>query len=149
MALLNFYTPVRTSFKRNDVYNHFDQLARYYMPANGCYYNDGDMLSTNISESDAEFKIKMALPGISKENIKISVEKGILSVSLEAHNNEEESSAYTYREFDVPETSRSFRLGEKVNAEKISAEFKDGILTLTLKKREEFIPGPAREITVE
>jgi HSP20 family protein len=109
----------------------------------------GNLPSTNIAESDAGYTVKMALPGIGKENIKISVDKNVLSVNVTIPDNGEDSSAYTYREFDVRDASRNFTLGDKVDTEKINAEFNNGILTITLKKKDEFIPKPARVIEVE
>jgi len=149
MALLRFYNPVPTSYRWNDVYNPYNEFERHFNPANNCYCGDDRLPSANISESDSEYRIMMALPGVDKDKISINLDKGVLSVKVENNEQKEEDTVYSYREFNVADASRSFRLGPKVDTEKINAEFKNGILTLTLPKKQEYLVKPACEITVE
>lgn len=95
--------------------------------------------STNILETEKEFKLQMAVPGVDKKDIKIDLEKNILNISSEksADKKESEAAKYTRREFTYGTFCRSFTLPETIDADKINAEVKDGILTVKLPKREE------------
>lgn len=95
--------------------------------------------STNILETNENFQLQMAVPGVKKEDIKIDLEKNILNISSEksAQENADENSKYTRREFMYGTFCRSFTLPETIDTDHIGAEVKDGILTVTLPKREE------------
>ncbi len=95
--------------------------------------------STNIMETNEEFKLQMAVPGVKKEDIKIDLEKNVLNISSEKSTEESktEDEKYTRREFAYGTFCRSFTLPETINADKIGAEVKDGILTVTLPKKAE------------
>lgn len=149
MALLKFYNPVRTSYSNNDVYNPYNEFEKHFNPANGCYCGEDRLPSANISESNAEYRIMMALPGVERDSIRISLDRNLLSVNIDNSGSAGDEALYTYREFNIADSSRSFKLGPKVDQDKINAEFKNGILTLTLPKKGEHIAKPAREISVE
>ncbi len=95
--------------------------------------------STNILESNENFKLQMAVPGVKKEDIKIDLEKNILNISSEKSTNEqsEEDVKFTRKEFVYGTFYRSFTLPDTIDSDKIGAEVKDGILTVTLPKKEE------------
>lgn len=96
------------------------------------------MPSVNISETDSEFKVEVAAPGLKKEDLKINLTNDMLTISAEREeekNTEEKN--YTRREFNYQTFQRSFSLPATANAEGISAEYKDGILHLMIPKREE------------
>jgi len=81
------------------------------------------------------------LPGISKENIKLKLEKNVLS--LMALNDVEKKSSYNYilKESDLANYARTFTLAEDIiDTQNISAEYSNGILELTLPKKEKAIP---------
>jgi HSP20 family protein len=109
MALLRFYNPVPTSYRWNDVYNPYNEFERHFNPANNCYCGDDRLPSANISESDSEYRIMMALPGVDKDKISINLDKGVLSVKVENNEQKEEDTVYSYREFNVADASRSFQ----------------------------------------
>ncbi len=105
--------------------------------------------SVNIIEGKESFKIELAAPGLAKEDFKIKVEENVLSISCEKKRNEERTEEnYTRQEFSYNSFTRSFTLPETVNSEKIGAEYKDGILTVSLPKKEEAKVVPTREIQV-
>lgn len=94
--------------------------------------------SANIMESDDNFKLDLAVPGMKKEDFKITLDKNILTIACEVEdNNNEAAENYTRKEFSVSSFSRSFTLPKSVAADQINAEFKDGILHLNLPKKEE------------
>jgi|YNPMSStandDraft_1061717.scaffolds.fasta_scaffold08408_4 HSP20 family protein len=95
----------------------------------------------DIVETQNNFKLYINLPGISKENIKLKLEKNVLS--LMALNDVEKKSSYNYilKESDLANYARTFTLAEDIiDTQNISAEYSNGILELTLPKKEKAIP---------
>lgn len=96
------------------------------------------MPAVNITERADDFKIDLAVPGMEKQDFKIEVEKGILHVSGERKEevmNENDKS--TRREFHYGAFKRTFTLPDSADSEKIEANYKDGILSLSIAKRED------------
>ncbi len=98
----------------------------------------GDVPSVNIIENDNSFEIEFAAPGVNKDEFNIKLENHVLTVSREVSDEKEEKDVnYTRREFIIGSFSRSFTLSKRVKFEDISAEYNEGILKLTLPKKEE------------
>jgi HSP20 family protein len=94
--------------------------------------------SANILENNQGFELQLAIPGIQKEDVKISLEKNILNVSSEKEAAKlDEHTRLTRREFVFGTFSRSFTLPDTIDTDKIGADFTDGILKITLPKRAE------------
>ena len=95
--------------------------------------------ATNILETNEDFKLQVAIPGVKKEDVKIDLEKNILNISSEkkAEETTNENEKYTRQEFAYGTFCRSFTLPETIDIDKIKAEVKDGILTVVLPKKEE------------
>jgi len=96
----------------------------------------------NISETDDAYQLAVVAPGLQKEDLKIQVNDNILTISFEkAEVNKEESTANNPKvlreEFKLHSFKRSFKLGEKVDAEKIAARYENGILNLDISKKEQ------------
>jgi HSP20 family protein len=107
--------------------------------------------AVNIKENANEFSIEVAAPGMKKDNFKVDYENGRLTISSEFKNEKEtkEGETVTRREFSYQSFQRSFTVTEDVvNADKISARYNDGILHITLPKREEVKPKPAKQIKI-
>lgn len=89
----------------------------------------------DISETDKEFIIKAEIPEVKKEDVKVAVENGVLSICGERKQEKEEKGKKFHRiERFYGSFTRSFSLPENVDATKIDASFKDGMLTLVLPK---------------
>lgn len=95
------------------------------------------IMKTDIRENEKQYLIDIDLPGYSKENIKIEVEEGYLTVQAEITSNKEERENNTFvrRERYKGNCSRSFYVGKDVKSEEIKATFKNGILALEVPKR--------------
>ncbi len=106
--------------------------------------------AVNIKENEVDFQIEVAAPGLAKENFKVNLDRNLLTISSELNQEKEEHEGkYSRREFSYQSFQRSFTLPEAtVDGEKISARYVDGILHVTLPKREEIKPKPAREIEI-
>lgn len=112
---------------------------------------DSTLPAVNVRENNNEFEIEVAAPGMKKDDFKINYDNGRLTISSEFEKKEEEKEGekVTRREFSYQSFQRSFTVAENaVNADKISASYKNGILCITLPKREEIKPKPAKEIKI-
>lgn len=95
------------------------------------------MPAVNIEENNTFFKIEVAAPGMHKDDFHIEIINGILTISAEAKDEKEEKGKnYTRKEFSFESFKRSFTLPDNVKDENIEAEYKDGLLLLTLPKME-------------
>ena len=105
--------------------------------------------AVNIAETENEFQIELAAPGLKKEDFKISLDKNVLSVSADKKvENVEEGKKFSKREYSFNSFTRSFTLPEVADQTKIEAAYTDGILTLTVAKKEE-AKFQSREIAVK
>ena len=104
---------------------------------------------TDIMESDKEVTIDVELPGMKKEDIKVEVKNGMLSITGERkQENKYESAESTRTERYYGKFERAFSLPETIDDGKISAEYKDGILTLKMPKTEKALPKEV-QVTVK
>ena len=105
--------------------------------------------AVNIAETENEFHIELAVPGLKKEDFKISLDKNVLSVSAEKKTeNVDESKKYSKREYSYNSFVRSFTLPETADQAKIDAQYNDGVLSLSVAKKEE-AKFQTREIAVK
>jgi HSP20 family protein len=105
--------------------------------------------AVNIRENSDNFLIEVAAPGMKKENFNVELDNDVLTISSSIEGQSKEDGQYMRREFSYQSFQRSFSLPkDKVNGEKISARYVDGILTLEVPKREEAKPKPARQIRI-
>ncbi|HEY0040951.1 MAG TPA: Hsp20/alpha crystallin family protein, partial [Flavisolibacter sp.] len=90
----------------------------------------------NIRETEKEYLLDVVAPGLSKDDFKISLENNLLTVSVEKKEETvSEGEKFIRREFQFQGFKRSFSLDEKINADGISAQYVNGVLTLNLPKR--------------
>jgi HSP20 family protein len=116
--------------------------------------NDGwmeTMPSANIVEGKDDFKVKLAAPGLEKDDFKIDVDDNVITISAEKETSDkEEKDGKVFRqEYNYSSFCRSFSLPESVDAEKIVANYKNGILTLDLPKKEEKKAKKMKSIAVQ
>ena len=105
--------------------------------------------AVNITESEGDFKVEVAAPGLSKEHFKVHVEKNILEISAEKTEEQEtENKKYIRKEFSYSEFRRTFSLPSSVDAEKIHATHKDGVLTVEIPKKNEAKINPKKQIDI-
>lgn len=97
------------------------------------------IMRTDIKEKGDKYIIDIDLPGYEKENIKIDVEDGYLTVhaTIDSNKEEKEEGKFVRKERYVGSCSRSFYVGEDVKEDDIKATFRNGILKLEIPKKEE------------
>ena len=106
--------------------------------------------AVNISEGENEFTIEVAAPGLDKKDFEINLDKNCLTIaSVREDKKEEVRDQYTRREFGYNSFSRSFSLPETVDTDGISASHKNGILNVSVPKKQEAKAKPARHISIK
>jgi HSP20 family protein len=134
MALVKFANPEKSNAVKpwNDV---FDSLF------NDSFISDrmvSRVPAVNVTESDHQYQIELAAPGLKREDFKISVDKDTLTISVEKNaDNMNSGKKYNRREFSYFSFVRSFSLPDTIDYAGIEARYADGILTVELAKKEE------------
>ena len=97
------------------------------------------IMRTDIKETEKGFDIHIDLPGFKKEDIKIEIEDGYLTIhaTTDSHKEEKEDGKFVRKERYFGECSRSFYVGEDIKEEDVKASFKNGTLKLEISKKEE------------
>ena len=146
MSLIKRTTPDFPSFRSlfNDVLN----LERFFEdePMRSRYRQ---VPSVNIKEKEAAFEVELAAPGMDKKDFKIQLDDNTLTISAEKQEERnEETEKFTRREFRYDSFMRSFELPNTVNADSIDARYQNGILRLTLPKKEEAKQKSKKQIAI-
>ncbi len=107
--------------------------------------------SVNVTESDESYKIDVVAPGLDKKDFTIEIDNNVLSISSQKQNGSEkkEDGKIIYREFNFNTFRRTFSIPENIDTEKISAEHKNGILSVVLPKKEEAKIKPVKQIAIK
>jgi len=104
----------------------------------------------NVFQNEASFRIELAAPGMKKEDIKIQLDNDVITISADKEfESTNENETCTKEEYSYLSFSRSFTLPETADVSKISAKSEDGILKITISKKEEAKVSPAREIEIK
>lgn len=144
MTLVKFSNQVPSMFDRffeNDLFNWSN---RNFSSTNTT------LPAVNIKEDTDKFLVEIAAPGFSKKDFVIELNNDQLTISSEKKEehglNEDEQ--FTKREFSYQSFSRSFTLPNTVHNDKISAKYENGILKVSIPKKEEAKPKPLRKISI-
>lgn len=106
--------------------------------------------SANIRETKDSYIVELSAPGLKKDDFKIELEDGVLTVSCEKEEEKkEEEKDYKRREFSYTSFTRSFSLPENAQEDKINAHYADGILELSIPKKEMSVSKPKKQIKVD
>jgi HSP20 family protein len=107
--------------------------------------------AVNISENDEAFRLELAAPGMAKQDFNLELDNGVLTISAEEqkeNEKKENGGRFTRREFSYTSFKRAFSLPDTVEVDKISAEYKEGVLMINLPKREDAKVQPKRMIEI-
>ncbi len=128
------------NWKKSDFFPSLNALAESF------FGNDNDFANwwkglkglpaVNIAEGEAAYVMEVAIPGMKKDDFKVEVKEGILTISAESKSEKEEKDTrYTRREFSYSSFSRSFWLPDNIKADEIEANYHEGLLKLTIPKK--------------
>lgn len=121
--------------------------------SNGNWKSNGATLpAVNVGETNDAFTIEVAAPGMKRDDFHVELDNNVLMISANRENKNDEKkndNLYTRREFSYESFQRSFSLPEnRVEGDKISAKYKDGILYITVPKTEDAKVKPPKQIAV-
>lgn len=145
-------TLVRTNRMFPEMPSIFDEFLRGSLMEEGKanLNKRGTLPAVNTFENKDSYELEVAAPGMKKDDFKIELDNNTLTISSEKNeNHEEKENENSRREFRYQSFTRSFQLPEnKVENSKIAARYTDGILYVSIPKREEAKVQPARMIEV-
>lgn len=131
--------------------NSFDHLINRFFGPEVSFGPHRDWVenrpAVNIVETEKNFRIELAAPGLNKEDFNIKVEKDTLSISAKKETSTVEGEKVKVREFAYTNFQRNFNLPKTVDAEAIEARYENGVLAVTVPKKEEALPK-THQITV-
>ena len=144
MALARFTGQNPSLFDRIFENDFFDWSNRNFSATNTT------LPSVNIRESTDEFEVEVAAPGLGKSDFKIELNNDLLTISSEKTSEDETANGmqFTRREFSYQSFNRSFSLPNTADSEKIMAKYDNGILRVSIPKKEEAKPRPPKKINI-
>ncbi len=127
-----------------DAFNDFDNLFEGLLSPRRVSAENGGALvpAIDVTEDENEYRIKAEIPGVKKEDLNVSVQDGVLTINAESKYEEEkkQEGRVIRQERRYGKFVRSMRLGRDVDSSKVRADYKDGVLDITLPKVEEVKP---------
>ena len=118
----------------------FDELMTKTFPAfheeTGVSFNKGAYPKVNVYEYDDKVGIVAEIPGLDKKNVSVEVEEDVLIISGDKHGFDSDGGKCITRELKQSAFTRSFNLGEYLDGKNVSAKFKDGMLSISIPKKE-------------
>ena len=118
----------------------FDHLMEQTFPTFkedvGVSFNKGAYPKVNVYEYDDKIGIVAEIPGLDKSNVSVEVEEDVLIISGDKHGFDSDGGKCITRELKQSAFTRSFNLGEYLDGSNVSAKFKDGMLSISIPKKE-------------
>ena len=149
---MSTYLP--TVFGENllDMFDDFDRdfFRGFNRPEHALYgKNASRMMKTDVKETDEGYEVAVDLPGFNKEEIKLELNKGYLTISTEKSLNKESTGKMLRQERYVGTMQRTFYVGEALTEDDIKARYENGVLLLTLPKKEARKVPEKKQILIE
>ncbi len=127
---------MKTYLQKRNSGDVFDMFEDFFKPM---FYDEQlDSMRTDIKETDKDYQLSIEMPGFKKDEIKVALENGYLTVSAEKNEQQEEGSEnakYLRKECRVS-CQRSYYVGDQVQEEAVKAKYENGMLLLTVPKEE-------------
>ena len=133
-----------THLNRDEFLTPFDKVFDHLMEQTfptfkedvGVSFNKGAYPKVNVYEYDDKIGIVAEIPGLDKKNVTVDVEEDVLIISGDKHGFDSDGGKCITRELKQSAFTRSFNLGEYLDGTKVSAKFKDGMLSISIPKKE-------------
>lgn len=129
------------NWKKGEMFPSFNAMVENFFGDSDDFFpkwwkNGKTIPAVNVSETDTDYKMEVAVPGMKKEDFVVEVHEGLMTIRAEAKGEKEEKKDhYTRKEFSYSAFERSFLLPENVNTNDIAATYQDGILHISLTKK--------------
>ncbi|MBN2611945.1 MAG: Hsp20/alpha crystallin family protein [Bacteroidales bacterium] len=148
MALIHYKSPELNHSNGYNGYKTFSELV------NSLFNNNNHDCRTcrpaaNIYESSTGYRIELAIPGLEKNQVKISIDNDLLVLKHESSREKKSNNVYTRHEFSYVDFERSFIIPENVDSEKISANYHNGLLIVKLPLKEDQVKKGPKEIDIK
>lgn len=118
------------------------------------FFNRGDSSNssgflnpaTDVKETDEAYTITSEMPGVNKEDVKVNLHDGVLTISAEKseEKNQKEDGKIVWRERRQGQFVRRFNLGQNIDSEHIKADFENGLLSIQIQKTAVETPSPTK-----
>ena len=129
--------------------NVFDEFFNEFPAFGGKEWNNWNFPPVNIHDTANAYHLELSVPGRAKEDFKINVENGLLTVSFEKKEEAKQEDYKTIRrEFSYRSFKRSFNLDDSMDAGNIQAKYENGLLKLLIPKKEQE-KADSKQITIE
>ena len=147
-------TYLPTIFGENlmDVFDDFDRnfFRGFQRPEHALYgKNAGRMMKTDVKETDEGYEVDVDLPGFNKDEIKLELNNGYLTISTEKSLSKENKGKMLRQERYVGTMQRSFYVGGSITEEDIKAKYENGVLSLTVPKKDARKVPEKKQILIE
>lgn len=140
---------MKTLVRNYDNLNSFPALFNEFFGEPALAKWNNNVPSANIKETEDHFSIELVAPGYKKDAFKVEVHERNLTISAEEKTeSEEKTETFLKKEYSFGSFTRSFRLPNTVDSDKIEATYEDGVLNLTIPKKEEAKPKEPKLISI-
>lgn len=134
-----FHDALLDDWFQNDWSRDFDRMMQAADPRQVFGKRSANVMKTDVRETDTGYEMFVDLPGFKKEDVKLDLQNGYLTISANrngSHDEKDDQGHYIRQERYTGSCARSFYVGEEIKPEDVKASFKDGILELSLPKAE-------------
>ncbi len=134
-----FHDALLDDWFQNDWNRDFDRMMQAADPRHVFGKRSANVMKTDVRETETGYEMFVDLPGFKKEDVKLDLQNGYLTISAnrnESHDEKDDQGRYIRQERYTGSCARSFYVGEEIKPEDVKASFKDGILELSLPKAE-------------
>ena len=144
------YNSKPSLFGTSDLFNNiFDDFFNTGVSSFSNKFFTDSTPSINIIEEDDKFLVEVASPGMNRDDFTVTIDNDQLIIEASTDSkSEEKDDRYTRREFNYSSFRRSFYLPETIDASQVNAEYNNGILSVSLNKKEESKKTPIRQIEI-
>lgn len=125
----------------------YDPFFDFFFPVLG--ENNQNLMKADVLDLDDSYLLKMNVPGVKKEDIKVSIDNGTLTINVKYDHENETKGTYLFKEREVGEFVRSFKVDRNITNEDISASLEDGVLSIDIQKKKEEVDKHSQYIEIK
>ena len=149
MALIHYNKPNYCRSNGNSGLRTFNEMMDEFFDTGNHFYNRSLTPAANVFESNDDYRIELAVPGLKRDQIKVTLDNDVLKLHTDISSEQKKEEDYYRFEFDYSNFERTFAIPDTVERDKISAKYNDGILQIVLPKREDHIKKGPKEINIK